>query len=141
MKPSQTNGNTITPFLPFGPGAGGGIFDLSDTAIVYRATRRLRLDLGQTQAPCGKCPQFGICESDGPVNPAGCEYFEDWLGNLKGGWNAEALEKMRPPPPPPPVLDAIMEEGLEEVQEEYADEEGLERMVDEEDELMEDEKS
>ena len=34
---------------------------------------------GLTQAPCGRCPVFDICHEDGPVNPAGCVYYDQWL--------------------------------------------------------------
>ena len=33
-----------------------------------------------TEAPCGKCPVFDICEDGGPVGPSNCEYFKRWLG-------------------------------------------------------------
>ena len=32
-----------------------------------------------TEAPCGVCPVFELCEEDGPINAANCEYFQDWL--------------------------------------------------------------
>lgn len=32
-----------------------------------------------TEAPCGKCPVFEICEEGGPVGPSNCEYFKRWL--------------------------------------------------------------
>ena len=32
-----------------------------------------------TEAPCGRCPVFEICEDGGPVNAKTCVYFEDWL--------------------------------------------------------------
>ncbi len=102
VKPiSSAINNQISNSFAFSGGAASGIFDLSDTAVVYRATRRVKLSLGQTQAPCGKCPQFVICEDDGPVNPMGCEYYEGWLGNSLGGWDADALSRLMPPPPPP----------------------------------------
>ncbi|KAF4552542.1 RNA polymerase Rpc34 subunit-like protein [Elsinoe fawcettii] len=34
---------------------------------------------GLTQAPCGRCPVFDLCEEGGPVNANNCEYFEKWL--------------------------------------------------------------
>lgn len=76
-------------------------FDLSDTQIVYRATRRLdnSVMLGQMHTPCGRCPQFTFCEESGPVNAAGCEYYDGWLGDREGagGWErGTALHKMRP---------------------------------------------
>ncbi|KAF4974381.1 hypothetical protein FZEAL_8713 [Fusarium zealandicum] len=33
-----------------------------------------------TEAPCGRCPVFEICEDGGPVGPNNCEYFQRWLG-------------------------------------------------------------
>lgn len=32
-----------------------------------------------TEAPCGRCPVFDLCEEGGPVGPSNCEYFNDWL--------------------------------------------------------------
>lgn len=34
-----------------------------------------------TEAPCGKCPVFELCEEGGPVGPSNCEYFKRWLGH------------------------------------------------------------
>ena len=34
---------------------------------------------GLTEAPCGRCPVFDVCEEGGPVNARTCEYFQDWL--------------------------------------------------------------
>lgn len=34
-----------------------------------------------TEAPCGKCPVFDLCEEGGPVGPSNCEYFTEWLKN------------------------------------------------------------
>lgn len=76
--------------------SGAGLQDLSDTAIVYRATNRFTIPLGQTQAPCGKCPQFTFCEEQGPVNAESCMYFEDWLGDRVGGWDADARRGPQP---------------------------------------------
>ncbi|WVF65730.1 hypothetical protein IAT40_000462 [Kwoniella sp. CBS 6097] len=88
-------GGSFIPSL-FPGGTGGGLTDLTDTAVIYRATNRLDVSLGQTQAPCGKCPVFAFCEEDGPVNPDGCRYYSDWLGDNIGGWEKDALAKMRP---------------------------------------------
>ncbi|QYS96496.1 RNA polymerase Rpc34 subunit [Trichoderma simmonsii] len=33
-----------------------------------------------TEAPCGRCPVFDLCEEGGPVGPSNCEYFKKWLG-------------------------------------------------------------
>ena len=53
-------------------------------SLAYRALRtslktedRLRNVL--TEAPCGRCPVFDLCEEGGPVGPSNCEYFNDWL--------------------------------------------------------------
>lgn len=53
--------------------------------VSYRALRtslksdddRLRNVL--TEAPCGRCPVFDLCEEGGPVGPSNCEYFQEWL--------------------------------------------------------------
>lgn len=76
-------------------------FDLSDTQIVYRATKQLdnSVLLGQMHTPCGRCPQFTFCEESGPVNAKSCEYYSKWLIDEEkgGGWErGTALMKMRP---------------------------------------------
>lgn len=65
------------------------LIDLSDQAVLYRAMARLKISLGQTQAPCGTCPQFNFCEEGGPVNADSCSYFTDWLSGTGGGWTAD----------------------------------------------------
>ena len=51
-----------------------------DGGRAYRAVRVMNEDQnGLTEAPCGKCPAFDICEDDGPVNARTCRYFQDWL--------------------------------------------------------------
>ena len=46
----------------------------------YRAVRVIDEEKnGLTEAPCGKCPVFEICQDDGPVNARTCQYFQDWL--------------------------------------------------------------
>jgi DNA-directed RNA polymerase III subunit RPC6 len=65
------------------------LIDLSDQAVLYRAMARLTISLGQTQAPCGTCPQFNFCEEGGPVNADSCSYFTDWLSGTGGGWTAD----------------------------------------------------
>lgn len=32
-----------------------------------------------TEAPCGRCPVFELCEEGGPVSPSKCVYFLQWL--------------------------------------------------------------
>lgn len=34
---------------------------------------------GMTDAPCGRCPVFSLCQEGGPVNAENCEYFDDWF--------------------------------------------------------------
>ncbi|KAF2216716.1 hypothetical protein CERZMDRAFT_32225 [Cercospora zeae-maydis SCOH1-5] len=34
---------------------------------------------GLTQAPCGRCPVFDVCNQGGPINPQTCVYFDRWL--------------------------------------------------------------
>lgn len=53
-------------------------------AMGYRSTRRAPEDEepwgnGLTQAPCGRCPVFNLCEEGGPVSASNCVYFEEWL--------------------------------------------------------------
>lgn len=38
------------------------------------------LSNGFTEAPCGRCPVFDLCEEGGPVSPGNCVYFQRWLG-------------------------------------------------------------
>ncbi|KAF4939134.1 DNA-directed RNA polymerase III subunit RPC6 [Colletotrichum fructicola] len=35
---------------------------------------------GFTEAPCGRCPVFELCEEGGPVSASNCVYFQRWLG-------------------------------------------------------------
>ncbi|KAK4240443.1 hypothetical protein C8A03DRAFT_13253 [Achaetomium macrosporum] len=37
------------------------------------------LSNGLTEAPCGRCPVFELCEEGGPVSPSNCVYFLQWL--------------------------------------------------------------
>ncbi|ROW11806.1 hypothetical protein VPNG_05030 [Cytospora leucostoma] len=36
---------------------------------------------GLTEAPCGRCPVFDLCDEGGPVSPGNCVYFQRWLGD------------------------------------------------------------
>lgn len=51
----------------------------------YKAVRQVggpdgeSIENGLTEAPCGRCPVFDLCEEGGPVNPRNCQYFENWL--------------------------------------------------------------
>ncbi|WVN91121.1 uncharacterized protein L203_106372 [Cryptococcus depauperatus CBS 7841] len=96
IKPSAAlSSNTVTtPAQLFPGGLSGGLLDLSDTAVIYRATSRVSVPFRHTQVPCGKCPVFAFCEQDGPVNPNGCEYLFEWLNDGQGGWDKETLQKM-----------------------------------------------
>ncbi|MCJ1281138.1 34-kDa subunit of RNA polymerase III (C) [Xylographa opegraphella] len=38
-----------------------------------------KIQNGLTEAPCGRCPVFDLCEESGPVNARTCTYFLDWL--------------------------------------------------------------
>lgn len=59
--------------------------DVSNVESRYRALRRTLSEIedgrinGYTEAPCGRCPVFELCEEGGPVAPSNCEYFTDWL--------------------------------------------------------------
>lgn len=39
---------------------------------------------GMTEAPCGQCPVFKLCQPGGAVNPDNCEYFDTWLEQTLG---------------------------------------------------------
>jgi len=51
----------------------------------YKTVRQSVTDEGEvagnglTEAPCGRCPVFNLCEEGGPVNARNCEYFQAWL--------------------------------------------------------------
>ena len=51
----------------------------------YKAERRIseaessHPGNGLTEAPCGRCPVFSLCEEGGPVSASNCEYFKEWL--------------------------------------------------------------
>lgn len=49
----------------------------------YKAVRSALIDgiqdNGFTEAPCGRCPVFNLCEEGGPVSASNCEYFKKWL--------------------------------------------------------------
>lgn len=53
--------------------------------LAYRTLRKSLKDADTgpqnllTEAPCGRCPVFDLCEEGGPVGPSNCEYFNDWL--------------------------------------------------------------
>lgn len=32
-----------------------------------------------TSIPCGQCPVFDRCSTDGPITPLTCQYFESWI--------------------------------------------------------------
>lgn len=57
--------------------------------IAYKAVRKPIMGQeaaergnGLTEAPCGRCPVFELCEEGGPVGPGNCVYFQEWLGAL-----------------------------------------------------------
>jgi hypothetical protein len=51
----------------------------NDHAWVYMAMRDTTMKNVWTSIPCGNCAVFDFCADDGPVNPAGCEYYNKWL--------------------------------------------------------------
>ncbi|KAF2090926.1 RNA polymerase Rpc34 [Saccharata proteae CBS 121410] len=54
-------------------------------AATYRTVRGIFNEVdegygnGFTQAPCGRCPVFSLCEEGGPVSATNCVYFDEWL--------------------------------------------------------------
>ena len=69
---SKSRKRSPSPFLSSFDEVGGS---------VYRAIREERLSLGWSQAPCSTCPTFEFCKNGGPVNPAGCAYYGEWLNS------------------------------------------------------------
>lgn len=55
--------------------AGGGASSSSSIEDGAGLTRRNAF----TEAPCGKCPVFHLCEEGGPVSASTCVYFKQWL--------------------------------------------------------------
>ena len=54
------------------------------------------LGSGLTEAPCGRCPVFELCEEGGPVSPSNCVYFLQWL-DLEDSPKAVAASVALPP--------------------------------------------
>ncbi|GHJ84352.1 hypothetical protein NliqN6_0754 [Naganishia liquefaciens] len=52
-----------------------------DTDVVYRAVHppSAGAESQVTEAPCVQCPVHLFCSETGPVNPAGCVYYDNWL--------------------------------------------------------------
>lgn len=52
-----------------------------DTDVVYRAVHppASSVEWKVTEAPCVQCPVHLFCSETGPVNPAGCVYYDNWL--------------------------------------------------------------
>jgi DNA-directed RNA polymerase III subunit RPC6 len=60
------------------------VIDGGADGVAYKALRKSLMDPDEigsviTDAPCGRCPVFDLCEEGGPVGPSNCEYFNDWL--------------------------------------------------------------
>ncbi|OLY85406.1 putative DNA-directed RNA polymerase III subunit rpc6 [Smittium mucronatum] len=51
----------------------------NDVEYVYRAIVNAAADSPLTEVPCGNCPVYNICSSDGEVSPSNCTYFQKWL--------------------------------------------------------------
>lgn len=56
------------------------------TGVAYKSIRKSGVEIeegakanGFTEAPCGRCPVFDLCEEGGPVGPSNCEYYNTWL--------------------------------------------------------------
>lgn len=44
-----------------------------------RGTKEADSVNGLTEAPCGRCPVFSLCEEGGPVSASNCVYWKEWL--------------------------------------------------------------
>jgi len=59
-----------------------GIREASDALKYGKLTEGLPDDEQEnpfTQAPCGQCPVFDLCEPGGPISAQNCDYFQNWL--------------------------------------------------------------
>lgn len=54
--------------------------DEDDSCYVYKAVKGSHADSSMGSIPCGTCPVYWQCCDLGPVTPAKCEYFVEWLG-------------------------------------------------------------
>ena len=72
------------------------------TVTTYRAVKRppipphpLYPGAGNayTEAPCGRCPVFNLCEEEGPVSASTCVYFKDWLEKSSASHPMFVLDK------------------------------------------------
>ena len=55
----------------------GGIEGLRRTKYNYSKIQTY----GFADLPCGVCPVFNQCSSDGPITPLNCVYYENWFKN------------------------------------------------------------
>jgi len=52
---------------------------LAGKSVWYKPTNLGILSNGFTQTPCGVCPIFRLCSSEGEITPIKCLYLKDWL--------------------------------------------------------------
>lgn len=48
--------------------------------VYSRAVARYPPTTALTALPCGRCPVADRCRDGGPISPATCEYYDQWLG-------------------------------------------------------------
>lgn len=53
--------------------------DEDDDVYVLKAVRPDTSTSALGSIPCGVCPVFDQCAEQGPITPAKCEYYNDWL--------------------------------------------------------------
>jgi DNA-directed RNA polymerase III subunit RPC6 len=58
---------------------GGTGYRTTRSGMVAEAADGAGQGNGLSDAPCGTCPVFNLCEDGGPVNAGNCVYFEEWL--------------------------------------------------------------
>lgn len=60
--------------------------DRKDDGKYAKAERSTVISNPMTDAPCGGCPVFDKCKEGGPVSPATCVYYTQWLDSgVEGG--------------------------------------------------------
>lgn len=54
--------------------------DKDENVYVYKAVKSGYSSSSMGSIPCGTCQVFQQCCDSGPITPAKCEYFVEWLG-------------------------------------------------------------
>lgn len=53
--------------------------DEGSDVFVYKAVRSASVESALGSVPCGVCPVAHMCSDTGPITPAKCHYYQQWL--------------------------------------------------------------